>query len=114
MAALQTNSGGSRWHVWDGIDTTGANEAETWRLRFTQGAAGQVGWPCRTNLVADIPTQDTHQVAMSQATINGTSWVPFPKPYAPTVAPQPMRMSDVLRVYESQLLQIQDRLIGSP
>lgn len=94
-----------------------AAEAQRFMTGFIRGRAGAMGFgpTAVTNLIARSEWYERQtQVAFTDSWIQGQTIRPGPAFASPTAPPHPMRASDVARVYQSQLLQIQDYLIGTP
>lgn len=90
-----------------------AQEAANWSRGFLIGRAGAVGWPAKTNLLARSP-ENALQQPINAHWQQGYTFMPAPNEASPTTVSNPMRGSDTLRVYENQLLQIQNQLMGTP
>lgn len=90
-----------------------AQEAQDWSMGFLRGRAGAVGWPAKTNLKARS-NENPNQVPINAHWQQGYTFFPAPNEASPTTVSYPMRGSDTLRVYESQLVQIQNQLMGTP
>lgn len=95
------------------LDPGGAHEAQTFMQSFLRGRAGAMGWPCVTNLVARSP-ENPGLIPVEPRWQQGYVLMPTPNEAHPSTLAYPMRSSDMLRVYESQLTQIQNQLLGTP
>lgn len=98
-------------------DVEAADSAARFMTSFIVGRAGAMGFgpSAKTNLVAS----GTWFWRQTDSPINkywqsGKTIMPAPNEASPTTVSYPMRASDTTKIYESQLLQLQDYVNGTP